>query len=141
MSASHCDHSAREDLDIDVDQVADGCAPGWLPIFSPGVYSVRVPFLQANGGDVDFELAGSMLLPVQVLGLSSTPTSLVTLGLPAGCLGIPSPDLVRVQPLLSLPIPAAVRPVVIYAQAFSLDTNPVLILGIASSPAYRVSAY
>ena len=130
------------DLGIDIQQITSGCAPGWPPFLSPGTYLVTAPVLQPNGGDVNFEMPNSAFsVPVHVIGLSSAPTPLSSFGLPSSSVGIPSPDLLRIQPLLSLSIPAAVRPVTLYAQALSLGNLPTLNLGIATSDAYRVIAH
>jgi len=130
------------DNGIDVQEVASGCTPAWNPVTFPGSFQAQVPFYPATGADLQLNLPGSSnsVLPVIVIGFSSAPLPLTPLGLPSGCLAIPSPDIALNQSLVQVPLPPAVRPVSFWAQSFSISTNP-LTVGVASGRAFRIFAY
>jgi hypothetical protein len=73
-------------------------------------------------------------IAVIVVGFAPQPAFLgLNAGLP--CLLLPSPDVLVVQPVVSLPLPASVRPVTLYVQGVSVTTQ-----GLLTTDGYQVTA-
>lgn len=129
-AASHLRILATPNNQLDIVRVVTGC--------SPANHLACLPSFVATG--VDFWVGSAGFYPsLLVLGLSSQPIMLPALGSTPCILG-PSPDTVLFVPptvgRYTLPLPAAVRPVDVFAQVVQLY-GPTL----AVTDAFRVNAY
>lgn len=118
----------RPNNELQVVQTATGCVPGFSELSYGQVFHQRGLRLAA--------LSPSLF----VLGATAQPTLLTpqfVIPFVTTCLLMPSPDIVLWQPsgVLSLDLPAALRPSMFHVQAVSVTAN-----GFATTDAYQIQA-
>jgi hypothetical protein len=112
---------------IELRHVVAGCNPTLPP---PPPFANR----QFDGSIVLVMQEPPGTIAVAVIGFAPQPAFLgLNMGLP--CLLLPSPDVLVVQPVVSLPLPASVRPVTLYVQGVSVTTQ-----GLLTTDGYQVTA-